>query len=174
MPTARCDESLGGASLTHPCCSLCARCCRIPSTRLSLRCAAPPANSGPTQNETASRPQPISNVEERAGYFRTLAPRPVTFRIAAVGALPSRERLIAMATGHDGAQGGNFFASVVSSDELRVTPAAVGVAAEAAADDAAAATSWNLLHDQTVLPLSSFSLVVQVRLLSLIYYYMYY
>ena len=113
-------------------------------------------------------------MEERAGYFRTLAPRPVTFRIAAVGALPSRERLIAMATGHDGAQGGNFFASVVSSDELRVTPAAVGVAAEAAADDAAAATSWNLLHDQTVLPLSSFSLVVQVRLLSLIYYYMYY
>ena len=86
-----------------------------------------------------------------------------------MGALPSRERLIAMATGHgasvqnDEAQGGNFFASVVSSDELRLTPATVGVAAEAAADDAAAATSWNLLHDETVLPLSSFSLVVQVR-----------
>ena len=85
------------------------------------------------QNETASRPQPISNVEERAGYFRTLAPRPVTFRIAAVGALPSRERLIAMATGHDGAQGGNFFASVVSSDELRVTPAAASTATAASA-----------------------------------------
>ena len=73
-----------------------------------------------------------------------------------------------MATGHgasvqdDEAQGGNFFASVVSSDELRLTPATVGVAAEAAADDATA-TSWNLLHDETVLPLSSFSLVVQVR-----------
>ena len=104
-----------------------------------------------------------------AAPHRTLAPRPVTFRIAAVGALPSRERLIAMATGHgasvqnDEAQGGNFFASVVSSDELRLTPATVGVAAEAAADDAATATSWNLLHDETVLPLSSFSLVVQVR-----------
>ena len=74
-----------------------------------------------------------------------------------------------MATGHgasvqnDEAQGGNFFASVVSSDELRLTPATVGVAAEAAADDAATATSWNLLHDETVLPLSSFSPVVQVR-----------
>ena len=38
-----------------------------------------------------------------------------------------------------------------------------GREAEAAADDAATATSWNLLHDETVLPLSSFSLVVQVR-----------
>ena len=65
--------------------------------------------------------------------------------------------------GNNAARGGNFFASIVSSDELRMTPATVGAAAEAAADDAAKMTTWNLIHDETLLPLSSFSLVVQVR-----------
>ena len=114
--------------------------------------------------------EPLMNSIERSGYFRTMPLRPVIFRLAAVGALPPLERLTQMAKGrmpNGGAKShkptnGCFFASVVASDELRTTPAAVGAGADTASDEIASLTPWRALADETLLPQTSFSLVVQL------------